>query len=136
MSLVLDSAMALAWCFEDERTAAAQKVLVQVAESGAIVPSLWRFEVANGLQMAVRRQRIDEDYRDRMLTDLAAFDIRLDSESEAQAWSVSVQLAAAHQLTVYDAAYLELAQRRRLPLASLDKALQGAAAASKVTVLG
>ena len=90
--------MALAWCFEDERTAAAQKVLVQVAESGAIVPSLWRFEVANGLQMAVRRQRIDEDYRNRMLTDLAALDIRLDSESEAQAWSASVQLAAAHQL--------------------------------------
>lgn len=136
MSLVLDSSMALAWCFEDERTPAAQKVLAQVAESGAIVPGLWRFEVANGLQMAVRRQRIDGEYRDRMLTDLAALDVRLDSESEAQAWSASVQLAATYQLTVYDAAYLELAQRRRLPLASLDKALQGAAAASKVVVLG
>ena len=128
--------MALAWCFEDERTATAEEVLAQVVESGALVPSLWRFEVANGLQMAVRRQRIDGTYRDRMLTDLAALDIRLDGECEAQAWSATVHLATAYQLTVYDATYLELAQRRRLPLASLDQALQAAALAIKVAVLG
>ena len=58
MSLVLDSSMTLAWYFEDEQTPAAMEVLRQVAATGAVVPSLWRLEVANGLQMALKRKRI------------------------------------------------------------------------------
>ena len=67
MSVVIDSSITLAWFFADERTAAADAVLTQVAESGALAPSLWRLEVANALQMAVRRNRIDSSFRDATL---------------------------------------------------------------------
>jgi len=127
LTLVLDSSATLAWCFEDERTEALRRLLNQVVENGAVAPSLWRFEVANGLQMAVRRKRIDETFRDRILGNLATLEIRVDAESDVQVWSTTVRLAALYELTVYDASYLELAQRRRLPLATLDAALAQAA---------
>ena len=68
MSLVIDSSMTLAWYFEDEQTAASIAVLNRVAEAGAVVPALWRLEVLNGLQVAVRRGRINIAYRDASLT--------------------------------------------------------------------
>ena len=134
MSLVLDSSATLAWCFEDERTEPLRQLLDQVVENGAVVPSLWRFEVANGLQMAVRRKRIDESFRDRILGNLAKLEIRVDAESDVQVWSTSVRLAALYGLTVYDASYLELAQRRRLPLATQDAALEQAARQAAVAL--
>ena len=70
MSLVIDSSMTLAWYFEDERTEANIAVLRQVAETGTVVPALWRLEVLNGFQMAVRRGRIDTAYRDESLARL------------------------------------------------------------------
>jgi predicted nucleic acid-binding protein len=136
LSLVLDSSVALAWYFKDEQTEAIRAVLHQVIEEGALVPALWRFEVANGLQMAVRRKRIDDAFRDRALTHLAAIPIEVDPESELHAWSASVRISTVHGLTVYDASYLELAQRRRLRLATLDSALIKAANAELVTVIG
>jgi len=134
LSLVLDSSATLAWCFEDERTEPLRQLLDQVVENGAVVPSLWRFEVANGLQMAVRRKRIDESFRDRILGNLAKLEIRVDAESDVQVWSTSVRLAALYGLTVYDASYLELAQRRRLPLATQDAALEQAARQAAVAL--
>ncbi len=136
MSLVLDSSVALAWCFKDERTKASQAVLHRVAEEGAVAPSLWRFEVAHGLQMAVRRQRIDASRRDLLLARLARLAIEVDSDSDSHAWSASVRLSDRHGLTVYDSAYLELAQRRRLELATLDDALIRAARAELVPIIG
>jgi predicted nucleic acid-binding protein len=133
--LVLDGSAALAWCFDDESTAAIDAVMLKVANEGAVTPSLWRFEVANGLQTAIRRKRIDGAYRDRMLTNLAALNIRIDAESDSYVWSATVRLAALHGLTVYDAAYLELAQRRRLPLATFDAALARAAGQAGVEVI-
>jgi predicted nucleic acid-binding protein len=65
MTLVLDSSVALAWHFEDEQTEAGRAALFEVAEADAVVPGLWRYEIANGLQMAVRRGRIDAALRDR-----------------------------------------------------------------------
>jgi predicted nucleic acid-binding protein len=127
LSLVLDSSATLAWCFEDERTEPLRQLLDQVVENGAVVPSLWRFEVANGLQMAVRRKRIDEGFRDRILGNLATLEISVDAESDVQVWSTTTRLAALYGLTIYDASYLELAQRRRLPLATQDAALEQAA---------
>ena len=76
MSLVIDCSMTLSWYFEDERTAARIGVLNQVADAGAVVPALWRLEVLNGLQVAVRRGRITVAYRDVSLTDLRALSIR------------------------------------------------------------
>ena len=136
MTVVIDSCIALAWCFADERSAAADAVLVQVTESGAIVPSLWRLEVANALHMAVRRKRIDAAFRDASIADLGALNIDTDSETDQHAWAGTLQLAECHQLTLYDAAYLELAQRLKLPLATLDRELRTAAMALGVTVLG
>lgn len=130
--MVLDSSTTLAWCFEDECTPAIDEVMLQVANEGAVAPDLWPFEVANGLLMAVRRNRIDAAYRDLVLTELAALDIRIDPDCGSHVWSATLRLAALHGLTVYDAAYLELAQRRRLPLTTLDAALARAAHAAGV----
>ena len=136
MSIVLDSSVTVAWYFDDERTAAVDAILSQVTESGAVVPSLWRLEVANALQMSVKRKRIDAAYRDVSLDALRAFAIDIDSETDEHAWSVTLRLAERFQLTLYDAAYLELAQRRGVPLASLDQDLREAGAALGITLLG
>ena len=136
MSLVVDSSMTLAWCFEDERTDHATAVLRQVAEQGALVPSLWHLEVANGLQTAIRRGRITPTFRDSTLTDLGTLSISVDAQTEHLAWSTTLQLAERFQLTLYDAAYLELAHRTGLVLASLDGALCRAATALGVPLIG
>ena len=136
MSLVLDGSVALSWCFLDEHTEASHIILETVAEKGALVPPIWRFEVANGLQIAVRRKRINQSFRGRALRYLAGLDIVTDSECAANAWTASVILADRHRLTIYDASYLELAQRRRLDLATFDKALAAAGRAEAVNVIG
>jgi predicted nucleic acid-binding protein len=136
VSLVIDSSMTLAWYFDDERTAASIAVLNQVAEEGAIVPALWRLEVLNGLQVAVRRGRIDIAYRDASLTDLQSLVIAIDPGTNRHAWSATLRLCDRFGLTPYDAAYLELALRRRLPLATLDSELVRAARAESVPLVG
>ena len=136
MSLVVDSSMTLAWYFEDERTDASLAVLDQVAEAGAIVPAHWRLEVVNGLQVAVRRGRIDVAYRDASLADLQSLVIMIDPGTNRQAWSATLRLSDRFGLTSYDAAYLELALRRQLPLATLDGELVRAAQAENVPLVG
>ena len=136
MSLVLDSSIALSWFFEDERTDATMLLLRRVADDGAVVPTLWRYEVANGLAMAVRRNRIGAAYRQRTLSHLTALDVDTDRDSHRLAWSETMAVSERHRLTIYDASYLELAQRRRLPLATLDDALHRAAAATGVSLVG
>ena len=136
MSLVIDSSITLAWLFEDERSPAADSVLRRVTESGAVAPSLWRLEVANALQMAVKRKRITAVFRDASITDLQALEVNIDAETDRHAWTTTLQLAERCRLTLYDAAYLELAQRLGLPLATLDEELRTAGAALGVTLLG
>lgn len=126
MSLVIDSSITLAWFFEDERTDRADAVMRHVAEAGAVVPSLWRLEIANALQSAVRRKRIDMAYRDASIANLRSFPIAVDVETDRHAWGSTLSLAERCRLTLYDAAYLELAQRLRLPLATLDQELRAA----------
>jgi predicted nucleic acid-binding protein len=136
MNLVLDASITLAWCYEDETTEAVQRSFDTVRTNGAWVPVLWLWEVANVLQMNVRRGRHNAKFRDRSLADLALFPIKEDAEAGRQAWSGSLILAERHSLTVYDAAYLEVALRRGLPLATLDRDLRRAASAEKIQVLG
>lgn len=135
MSVVLDSSVTLAWVHGDERTPAIETVFDRVADQGAVVPSLWHLEIANSLTVAVRRKRLSPAERDDALTDLAQLDIAVDDETERHAWKATTQIADLHGLSVYDAAYLELAQRKRLPLVTLDKALIRAAEAAGVEVL-
>ena len=136
MSIVIDASLTLSWYFEDERTPAIDAVLDQVVAEGAVAPSLWRLEVANGLQMAIRRKRIDAAFRDRAMQHLGALPITVDSETDTYAWTATLRLADRFGLTLYDAAYLELAQRRNAPLASLDKELRRAAHALGIDLLG
>jgi len=136
VSLVLDSSATLAWLYSDETTEAIRRIFDAVAKDGAWVPSLWRLEVANSLETGVRRGRRTADFRDRVLMALARLPITVDPDTDRHAWGPTLQLAGRHRLTLYDAAYLELAQRRRLPLATLDRALRTAAQAEAVAVIG
>jgi predicted nucleic acid-binding protein len=136
MSLVLDSSVTLAWVYSDETTASVSQVFDLLSQSGAWVPQVWRLEVANVLEMGVRRKRHDGDFRDATLADLAQLPVQVDGETDNQAWGATLRLAERHQLTLYDAAYLELALRRGLPLATLDKDLRRAASAENVRRLG
>lgn len=107
----------------------------RVLSLGAIAPVIWRLEVANGLAMIRRRGRMTEEDATRALSHLSLMPIEPDPETWSRAWSDTLALAEGHRLTVYDAAYLELALRRRLPLATLDKELREAAGACGVEVV-
>ncbi len=126
---VLDSSVALAWCFRDEKAPAPVAVLDSLATARGIVPSLWHLEVANSLLVGERRKRSSEADTVNWLRFLGSLPIAVDEETFARAWSTILTLARSHNLSAYDASYLELASRRGLPLASLDKDLMTAAKA-------
>jgi predicted nucleic acid-binding protein len=136
MSLVLDCSTTLAWVYSDETTQGVREVFDLVSKSGAWVPGLWRLEVANVLEMNVRRQRHGADFRNPTLADLGQLPIRVDSDTDRQAWVDTLRLAERHKLTLYDAAYLELAVRRSVALATLDEDLRRAASSEKIQLLG
>ena len=136
MTLVVDASVALTWCFEDERTPATIAVLDRVVRDGAMAPSLWPFEVLNALAAAQRRNRLDSERRLRLAGFLRQLPIAIDDDTIEYAWTMSAQLAERHQLTVYDAAYLELAQRMSLTLATLDGDLRSAARVAGVDLIG
>lgn len=135
MSFVIDNSIALAWCFEDEQTDAIMGLLDRLTETGASAPQLWPLEALNGLLTAERRGRIDTAVRRRLAGFLQALPIIIDDETASQVWSSTAHLAERHQLTAYDAAYLELALRLDLPLATSDSALMTAAEAAGVPLL-
>jgi predicted nucleic acid-binding protein len=126
--------MAIAWVFEDEGPPPLH-ILSRVAADGAIVPSLWRLEVASSLRNAVLRRRYTERFVSECLVDLGELPIVIDGETDRHAWGRTRELANEHGITVYDAAYLELAMRRKLPLASCDAALIAAARRAGLDVL-
>jgi len=136
VSLVLDSSATLAWIYAEEITASIRKVFVGLEEKGAWAPTHWPLEVANVLEMGVRRGRHDVAFRDSALADLALLPVSLDPHTPREAWGATLRLAQHHRLTLYDAAYLELAKRIHLPLATLDNDLSRAARAEGVIVLG
>jgi predicted nucleic acid-binding protein len=127
LSIVIDASVTLAWIFADERNELAQAVMAEVVQAGAAVPTIWPLEVANVLLLGVRRGRLTAAQRDASLADLAQLDIEVDGETTVHAWSETLALGERFGLTVYDAAYLELARRRDMPIATLDRALATAA---------
>ena len=128
-AFVLDSSVTLAWYLPDESGSASAALLERAAAEGVAVPGLWPLEIANALLMAERRGRIAAAARVRALGALRRLPISVDSETAERAWADALTLATAHRLSVYDAAYLELAVRRRLPLATFDRDLRAAASA-------
>lgn len=136
MSLVLDPSTALSWLFADAQSAHGRAVLERVLTSGATVPSNWGLDVADTLQALVARRRIDPAFRDAMLRDLKLLPIETDAETDRVAWTETLRLADLFGLRMREAAYLELARRLNLPLATSDAGLAAAATASNVEVLG
>lgn len=132
---VLDSSMAVAWSFEDETSDYADQVHRQLSIRHAVAPALWPLEVANALLMGERRKRATEADTSRWTSMLAGLPIRVDDDTNAHAWTATLGLARRHHLSAYDAAYLELAIRRNLPLATLDEQLKAAANAAGVKLL-
>lgn len=134
---VPDASLTLAWCFEDETTASTDALLTRLkAGDEATVPTHWPLEVSNALLAAIRRNRITWGKAFRFFDDLRSLPIRIDLDSTRTAFRDIFVLAEEHTLTIYDAAYLELAIRKRLPLATLDKDLQRAARSAAVPLLG
>ena len=135
MSLVLDCSVALAWILPDEGEHRVAALLERLATEGAIVPEVWPLEVANALLVAQRRRRLKEEDIERALRDLAALPISVDKETHQHALGATLSLAREYKLSSYDAAYLELARRTRLPLATLDKKLRSACRAAGIELL-
>ena len=134
---VLDASVTIAWCFADETTAYTEAVLETLAAGGeARAPAIWPLEVANVLINAERRKRITLAKTSSFLQLLAEFAISLDGAIAAQAFDRVLSLAREQHLSAYDAAYLELAIREDLPLATLDNDLKKAARAVGVRIAG
>ncbi len=136
MSVVIDASLVLAWLLPDERSAASQQLFASFAGEVALAPAHWPLEVANALLIAERRGRIGANERAAALVDVAALDVTIDALTSRMAWASTVDLAARHGLTVYDAAYLELALRGGSRLGTLDAPLRAAATAAGALLLG
>lgn len=133
MNFVLDASLALAWCFEDESGDHAVSVLEALRSSEGATASVWPLEVVNGLLTAERRGRLDAADVRRAASLLLSLPIVVDPIARRRAFESTHALARKHGLTSYDAAYLELAVRLGIPLATLDSPLAAAAAAEGVS---
>jgi predicted nucleic acid-binding protein len=134
-AFVLDCSATLPWVFGDEASPACDALLDQLgAGARAWVPSLWHLELGNVLLGAKRRNRIDQAGIEAFLSQLAVYDIAVDDQTTERAWQKTLDLAMQYNLSTYDAAYLELALRRGVPLATLDSALIAAARTSGVAL--
>lgn len=128
MNWVLDSSMALAWALPDETSKQADRFLSGVSEKNLLwVPALWWYEIANALVMAQRRKRLSEADRMRLMELYRILPIQTDTTLDADTILRLHPLAMQYNLSAYDAAYLELAQRKGFGLATLDKRLRLAA---------
>ena len=130
--LVVDASVTLAWAFE-EVDARASEARERLRREGAVVPSLWWFEVRNGLVMGERRGLSTVQRTARFLRDISRLEIVVGGLPDE---ATVMALARRHTLTVYDAAYLELALREAVPLATLDQALADAAQTEGVSLVG
>jgi predicted nucleic acid-binding protein len=132
MAFVLDASVAGPWALADEPSEAANRIAAKLLIEEAIVPPLWWYEVRNLLVVCERRGRIKKSDSDYFLARLDRYPIRIDPEI---ARDETLVLARKHQLTIYEAAYLELAIRSSVSLATLDRALEAAAIAEGVEIV-
>jgi predicted nucleic acid-binding protein len=134
-SFVADASVAIGWVHPGQATKQTTAMLDAIADGATVeVPALWPLEVANALTVLQRRRKLTPDERQAGLGWLRGLPLRIDHEMALLAFSRLSDLASAHQLSVYDAAYLELAQRRRLVLGCHDGPLRKAARQAGVTL--
>jgi len=133
MPFVLDASITTSWALSDEDELAATAALKRADSDSCVVPALWWFEIRNAMLMAERRKRLTAADTAGFLREIA--ELRTSEDFSPDETDV-LQLARTHKLTAYDAAYLELARRRSIPIATLDAALVRAARAEKVPLIG
>ena len=121
---VLDCSVVLAWCLPDEQSDYAAQTLDLLLDQQAIVPPLWHLEVMNVLLMAQRRNRLEKDKISNILQTLSNLNISTDKKHIEINEPNFISFAVKHQITSYDAAYLYLAKRENIPLATLDKKMK------------
>jgi predicted nucleic acid-binding protein len=135
-SFVIDASVAMAWCFPEEATEVTNELLDRMEAEAAAVPAWWFLEVANVLALAERKGRLTPAQVAAFIALIENFEITIDDQAPGRAFAHILPLCRAHRLTSYDAAYLDVALRRQLPLASLDDELRTAAETLGVNVLG
>jgi predicted nucleic acid-binding protein len=135
-ALVLDASVTMAWCFPGEATRNTSELLDRMKSEAAAVPPVWYLEITNALAIAERKGRIPPAEVARFISLLERCDLETDDQAASQAFAHLLPLCRSHRLTSYDAAYLELALRRQLPLASLDDDLRAAAKMMGLRLLG
>ena len=133
--LVLDASVALAVALQQANRHLAAPIMARVVEDSAAVPGIWHLEVGNVLLLAERRGTISAADRTAALADLLRLPVEVDMDTANRAWRDTFALAERHRLTLHDAAYLELSQRRALPLGTFDVPLRRAALAVGVELL-
>jgi predicted nucleic acid-binding protein len=124
---VLDASLTLAWVFDEEETERSRDVLRQMVEHAVVVPSIWPLEVANAVLIGLRAGRFSDDEALRFVEALVGLDVEVDAQAHRTAFVGLLPLAREYGLSIYDAAYLELALRTGAPLATFDAGLARAA---------
>ena len=127
MQFVLDCSVAISWCLVDENNPTANAILAMMPDSEAFVPGIWSLEVANTLLVTERRNRMTQQQSQQAIILLQSLFIQVDTATDANALAATITLGRQEGLAAYDAAYLELALRLGLPLATLDTRLAEAA---------
>jgi predicted nucleic acid-binding protein len=135
-ALILDCSVAVTWLFTEEATASTREVLRRLDAASAVVPALWFLELANVIAVAERKGRVTLAQSATFIDDLGELPIEVEPESPDRALDGLLQLCRTHGLTSYDAVYLDLAARRRLPLATLDEPLRKAAKKLGIKLFG
>ncbi len=132
---VIDNSVVMSWCFRDQANPYADSILERLTEAVAYVPSIWSLEVVNVLLAAERRNIMGEADSVRFIKLLSQLPIFVEYESHEKVMMELLGLARAHSLSSYNASYLDLAMRKGLPLATLDKNLRKAAQSTNVLIL-
>lgn len=134
-ALVLDASIALSWCFSDEASKSTWQLLERLRDESAVVPAIWSLEVGNILSNAERANRLTEAKILEFLELISRLNITVDGETPQRAFQEILHIARTNSLSTYDAAYLELAMRLGIPLATKDKRLRQVSTKLGVSIL-
>ena len=134
-NFVIDNSVVMTWCFKDEKSRYTDAILDRLELPTAVVPSIWPLEVGNVLLVAERKKRLSEADSTRFIALLFELPIMIEQEPPERMMREILALAREHQISTYDASYLDLAMRKGLPIATLDNGLIASAKRSQVPIM-